>query len=227
MLPHRGAVMIRRALLILPLLLPVAAAAQSPSETRLRLSESGSVQARPDELTATLRVEIRAATAAAAQEQVNQRVAASLAAIRAIEGVQVTTGPYGAHTDRDKQEVVAQQSLNLKGGQGEALLALIARLQSEGMLLDNLGWHLSDAAARTARDGATRAAIRAVQERGASVARDLGLRVYALRDLYIEAAPEGRPMMMAARAAGPTAPSVTAEEITVSARVTADLLLRR
>ena len=34
--------------------------------------------------------------------------------------------------------------------------------------------------------------------------------------------------MMAARAmAAPTAPSVTAEEITVTARVTADLLLRR
>ena len=167
------------------------------------------------------------ATAAAAQEQVNQRIAASLTAIRAIEGVQVTTGAYGAHTDRDKQEVVAQQSLNLKGGQGEALLALIARLQAEGLLLDSLGWHLSDAAARTARDAATRAAIRAVQERGAAVARELGLRVFALRDLYIEAAPEGRPMMMATRSAIPTVPSVTAEEITVSARVTADLLLRR
>jgi len=215
----------RRALFALALLLPLPALAQSPSETRLRLSESGSVAVAPDELTAALRIEIRASTAAEAQEQVNRSAAAALATIRAVP-VQVTTGRYAAHTDREKQEVVATQSFNLKGAQGEAMLALIGRLQAEGLLLAGITWQLSEATARTASDEATRLAIRAVQERGASIARDLGLRVFALRDLYVEAAPDARPVaMMAARAA--TAPSVTSEDITVSARVTADLLLRR
>lgn len=216
----------RRAVFALALLMPLPALAQSPSETRLRLSESGSVAVAPDELTAALRIEIRASTAAEAQEQVNRAAATALATIRAVPGVQVTTGRYLARTDREKQEVVAMQSLNLKGEQGEAILSLVGRLQAEGLLLDGINWQLSEATARSARDEATRVAIRAVQERGAAIARDLGLRVSALRDLYVEAAPEGRPMaMMASRAA--TAPSVTAEDITVSARVTADLLLRR
>ncbi len=110
--------MIRPLLLLGALLLPLSAMAQS--ETRLRVSESGSVTVQPDELVASLRVEVRADTAAEARERVNRAMAAALAAARA--------------------------------------------------------------------------------------------------------APDARPMMMAAR---PTPPSVTAEAITVTARVTADLLLRR
>jgi uncharacterized protein len=214
--------MIRRLLLLAALLLPVSAMAQS--ETRLRLSESGSVTVQPDELVASLRIEARATTAAEAQEQVNRAMATALTQARAVAGAHVTTGHYAARSDRDKQEVVAQQSLNLRGP--EALVALVGQLQAEGLLLDHITWQLTEAAQRQGRDQATRAAIRAVQERGAAIARDLGLRVAAMRDLYVEAAPEARPMM-AARAMAATAPSVTAEEITVTARVTADLLLRR
>ncbi|UPY38594.1 SIMPL domain-containing protein [Sediminicoccus sp. KRV36] len=215
--------MIRPLLLLAALILPLSAMAQS--ETRLRVSETGSVAVPPDELIASLRIEARADTAAEAQEQVNRAMAAALTAARAVPGARVTNGQYAARTDRDKQEVIAQQSLNLRGP--EALVALVGRLQADGLLLDQISWQLSPAAARQGRDDATRAAIRSVQERGAAIARDLGLRVSAMRDLYVEAAPEGQPMMMSARAASATAPSVTAEDITVTARVTADLLLRR
>lgn len=217
--------MIRRLLLVAALLAPLPALAQS--ETRLRLSESGSATVQPDEVTASLRIEARAGTAAAAQEQVNRAMAAALAIARGTQGVRATTGHYNARADREKQEFVAQQSLNLRGP--EAVIALVGQLQSEGLLLDHVQWQLSEAAQRQGRDEATRAAIRAVQERGAAIARDLGLRVAALRDLYVEASPEARPMMAARAmaAAAPTPPTVTAEEITVTARVTADLILRR
>ena len=218
--------MLRRSLFIAALLLPGAAMAQP--ETRLRLSESGSVTLAPDEVVASLRIEARARTAAQAQEQVNRSMAAALANARAVDGVRATTGQYNARTERERpqreqQQFVAQQSLNLRGG--EALVALVGRLQGEGLLLDNISWQLSEATARRGRDEATRAAIRAVQERGAAIAQDLGLRVTALSQLYVDAEPEARPMAMAARAA--SAPSVTAEDVTVTARVTADLLLSR
>lgn len=217
--------MIRRLLLVAALLAPLPAFAQS--ETRLRLSESGSATVQPDEVTASLRIEVRAPTAAEAQEQVNRAMAAALATARGAAGVRATTGQYAARADRDKQEFIAQQSLNLRGP--EAVIGLVGRFQADGLLLDHVQWQLSEAAQRQGRDDATRAAIRAVQERGAAIARDLGLRVTALRDLYVESSPEARPMMAARAmaAAAPTPPSVTAEEITVTARVTADLLLRR
>ena len=213
--------MLRAVLLAAALLLPAHAIAQS--ETRLRLSESASVAVAPDEVVASLRIEVRAATAAQAQALVNQRMAAALATARATSGIRVTTGQYAAHADRDKQEVVAQQSLMLRGP--DAVVALVGQLQAEGLLLGHVSRQLTEATARQARDDATRLAIRAVQERGAAIARDLGLRVANLRDLFVEASPDAQPMMMSARAA--SEPVVTAEDITVSARVTADLLLRR
>lgn len=215
--------MIRSLLLAAALLLPLSAYAQS--ETRLRVSESGSVTVQPDEVVASLRVEARADTAAEAQERVNRAMAAAVATARAVAGARVETGHYAARSDREKREVVAQQSLNLRGP--EALVGLVGQLQADGLLLDQISWQLSEAAQRRGRDDATRVAIRAVQERGAAIARDLGLRVSAMRDLYVESAPEARPMMMAARGASAAPPTVTAEELTVSARVTADLLLRR
>lgn len=215
--------MFRAVLLIVAILLPGAAMAQP--ETRLRLSESGSVTLAPDEVVASLRIEARARTAAQAQDQVNRAMAAALATARAVDGVRATTGHYNARTERERQEFVAQQSLNLRGG--EALVALAGRLQGEGLLLDHISWQLSEATARRGRDEATRAAIRAVQERGAAIAQDLGMRVGALTQLYVDASPEARPLAMAMAGRASAAPSVTAEDLTVTARVTADLLLSR
>lgn len=223
--------MIRRALIAAVLLAPLAAAAQPAAGTRLRLSEEGSVKTAPDELRAALRVEVRAATAEQAQEQLNRRMAAAVAAARAVSGTRAETGAYGTSHDTARRQFVAQQSLLLRGG--EAVLGLVARLQADGLQLDQVAWTLSDAAARTARDAATREAIRAVQARAEAIAGEIGQRVEEMRELSVEVAPMARPMMAAragnfsAAASGPTAPTVTAEEVTTTARVAADFQLSR
>jgi predicted secreted protein len=225
--------MLRRALTLGFLALPVAAVAQSPNETRLRLGASGEVRVAPDELVATLRVEARGFEAGAVQGEVNRRMAAALDAARAVEGVTVTTGRYSAHTDSRTNEVAAQQSLTLNATRGEPALALIARLQGEGLLMNDLRWRLSERTAREARDAAMREAIRALRERAELVARELNMRVAALTQLTVDAAPDARPVAMAvpapARAMAGAAPPpvVTAEDIPVSFQVTGDLLLRR
>lgn len=224
--------MLRRALLPALLLLPAAARAQSPNETRLRLGASGEVRVAPDELLAVLRVEARGFEAGAVQGEVNRRMAAALAAARAVEGVTATTGRYVTHQEPRGGEFLAQQSLSLVAARGEPALALIARLQEEGLLLGELRWRLSEGAARAARDAAMREAIRALRERAEVVARELGLRVAALTHLSVDAAPEARPFAMAApqpaRAAGAVPPPVAAaEDIPVTFHVTGDLLLRR
>jgi predicted secreted protein len=224
--------MLRRALTLGFLALPVAALAQSPGETRLRLGATGEVRVAPDELVATLRVEARGFEAGAVQGEVNTRMAAALSAARAVEGVTATTGRYGSYKDSRTDEVVATQSLTLTASRGEPALALIARLQADGLLMGELRWRLSERTAREARDAAMREAIRSLRERADLVARELGLRVAALTHLTVDAAPEARPFAMAApiaaRAAGaPPPPVVTAEDIPVSFQVTGDLLLRR
>ena len=225
--------MLRRALTLGFLALPVAAFAQSPNETRLRLGASGEVRVAPDELVATLRVEVRGFEAGPAQGEVNRRMAAALAAARAVEGVTATTGGYSTYTDSRSNEVVAQQSLTLTATRGEPALALIARLQGEGLLMGGLRWQLSERTAREARDAAMREAIRSLRERAELVARELNMRVAALTHLTVDAAPDMRPMVMAApaparaMAAAAPPPVVTAEDIPVSFQLTGDLLLRR
>ncbi|WP_424812155.1 SIMPL domain-containing protein [Roseococcus sp. YIM B11640] len=217
----------RRALLAALLMAaPLPAFAQG-AESRLRIAEEGSVRTMPDEMVASLRVEARAPTAAAAQDEVNRRVAAALEAARGVAGVQAATRGYSTHTDAERQQAVAQQSIELKSGQGAALLALLARLQGDGLLLDHAGWQLTPAAGRAARDGATNEAIRGVQARAAAVARELGMRVAEMRELSVDVVPEGPRPMMAMRASGPAEPNVTAEEITTTARVSAEFKLRR
>jgi predicted secreted protein len=219
----------RRALLALALLAPAAALAQPAGETRLRLGASGEVQVVPDELVARLRVEARGGTPAAAQAEVNRRMAAALATARAVEGVRADTAGYWTYTDPQSREAVARQGLVLRAGSGERALPLIARLQAEGLQMESLGWRLSDGAARAAHDAAVAAAIRSLRERAEAIARELGLRVVALQQLTVDAVPEMRaaPMAaMAARADAAPPPAVTAEPLPVTAMVTGDLLLR-
>jgi predicted secreted protein len=226
----------RRALLTLALLAPGllpfgAALAQPAGETRLRLGATGEVQVVPDELAARLRVEARGGTPAAAQAEVNRRMAAALATARAVEGVRADTAGYWTYTDPQSREAVARQGLVLRAGSGERALPLVARLQAEGLQVESLGWRLSDGAARAAHDAAVAAAIRSLRERAEAIARELGLRVVALQQLTVDAVPEMRaaPAPMAAMAARATAeppPAVTAEPMPVAATVTGDLLLR-
>ncbi|MBY0338987.1 MAG: SIMPL domain-containing protein, partial [Acetobacteraceae bacterium] len=177
----------RRALLLAPLLaLPMAARAQSPGpETRLRLSEAGTARRPPDELTASLRIEARDASAAAAQAQVNQRMAEALRAVPA--GVQATTGAVFAHQSDPQRVWTAGQVLNLRARETAALLDFTGRLQAQGLALGDLSWRLSEALAREARDEATADGLRRMRERAALVARELGLRVLHLREVAVDA----------------------------------------
>ncbi|MCU0888342.1 MAG: SIMPL domain-containing protein [Rubritepida sp.] len=220
----RTPILRRGALALLLLLAPAAALAQAPEETRLSLGASGEVRVVPDELVARLGVEVRADNAAAAQAEVNRRMAAALAAARAVEG-------DWTQPDPQRRDAVARQGLVLRAASGERLLALVAQLQAAGLLLEGLSWQLSPGALAAARDSAVAAAIRNLRERAGFIARELDLRVVALTRLAVDAAPDPRPMAMAApmaaRAAAAPPPAVTAEEIPLAAQVTGDFLLRR
>lgn len=222
---------VRRALLLALPLIPLAVAADA-QETKLRLSETGTARRLPDEIVAQLRVEARGASAAAAQEAVNRAMAAALERARAVAAVRATTGRASAfRSERPNAapEWAAQQGLTLRGGDAAALLALVGQLQGQGLAISDLSWRLSDALEREARDEATREALRLVRAKAELVARELGLRVAALREVALDGAEGARPMprpaamaMAAARDAGPavSAPEEIAVQVTASAELT-------
>ncbi len=224
--------MSRRALLLAfpPLLLAPRVRAQ---ETKLRLTETGAARRIPDEIVAQLRAEARAPNAAAAQEAVNRAMAAALERARGVPGVRATTGRAGAHRSERPNaapEWVAQQALTLRASAEPApLLALVGQLQGQGLAISDLSWQLSDAVAREARDEATREALRLVRARAELVARELGLRVAALREVALDAQEHARPMprgAMAMAARADAGPAVSApEEVLVAVTASAELTL--
>ena len=228
--------LLRGSLLILILILtkPVKAQdqGQPPAVTMLHLSATGSVQASPDQLVADLVAQATAPAAATAQRRVNEMIAAGMKAAQGVAGVEARAIGYSVSPNDDKRPTwTAQQTLELRGADGPALLDLAGTLQQQGLAAASLDWQLSPALRRKAHDEATTAALKELQERAASAAATLGLHVGFLRDVRLDEpdpVPHGpyRVMGLAARAMPAPPPQATATPEDVTAQAAADVVLR-
>ncbi len=223
----------RRALLALPLLAPSLLALTPPAAadeaTRLRVSETGTARREPDEIQASLKAEFRNSQAAAAQGAVNRAITAALEAARATPGITATTSRPSASRPELGRDWVATQSLTLRAGDPVALLELAGRLQQSGLAVIDLQWRLTEAPTRAAREEAARDALRQVRARAALVADELGMQVSQMRDIFLDTAADGpTPMAATAMRAGgysSAPPQLVREDIVITARVTADIIL--
>jgi uncharacterized protein YggE len=225
----------RRALLLLPfalLALPARAQQAGLAETLLHIGESAEVTRPPNEVTATLRAEARAGTAAAAQDAVNRSVAAAVARAQAVEGIRVATGSYWTARTDEGRSWQATQTLTLRGADPAKLLELTGALQSQGLALGGLSFGLTREASRAARQEASGLALDALQKRAEAVAQQLGLQLVGLREVRIDAPDRGGPRPMpapiarAASAASAAPPVAVAEDVVVAASVEAVAVLR-
>ena len=220
----------------LPAALLLAATVPARANTELHLSETASVTAHPDELDASLREEASASTAAEAQQKVNTAMAAAVAAAKATAGVTVAAGGYyvwhvGPTAQDHTERWQANQTLSLTSHDGAALLKLVGDLQQKGLAVNQLGWRLSDDAALTAQQEATRKAISLLRGRAEEIASLLDLKFDSFSDVRLNGT---RPMpivlqraamAMAPSAAPPSPPTVEAADVTVTATVDADAVL--
>lgn len=232
----------RTALLALALLAPLAppaALAQSPAaavaadETLLRLTETGEVKRAPDELRLDLRAEARGSDAAGVQAQVNRAVQAALERAKGVTGVRASTNGYWTNREGAPARAwVASQRIALRGAEPAPLLELAGTLQTQGLALDGMSWGLSREQSQAARAEAGRLAIDQLRARAAAVADQLGMEVAGIRQITLDAAdaPVMPRMAMAMRAsaadAAPPPPAAAPEDVTITANLTADVLLR-
>ena len=213
----------RRALFIAALLLPGAAIAQP--ETRLRLSESGTARREPDEVLAVLRFEARNVQVAQAQAAVNRAIAGALEAARTVPGVTVSTGSPQTQRPELGREWVASQRVTLRGAEPVALLDLAGRFQQSGFGLVDLLWRLTDEPMREAHEAAVIDGLRQLRARAALVAEELGLQVDQIREISLDPAPEQARALSASYSSREAPPRLTREEIVVTARVAAEIIL--
>lgn len=207
----------------------------APVPTILRLSETATVPAHPDELAASVRAEAVAPSPADAQQRVNALIGDALKRAHQVSGVTVSTGNYSVWrigpTPQDRTERwQATQTIALHGRDGAPLLALVGELQQKGLALSQLGWQLSDEASRTARQQALAAALKALRGRADAAAELIGLQFDQFKEVRLDT-PRPPPMprmMMAAPAQAKTfaPPNAEAEDETVSATAEADVLLK-
>ncbi len=118
----------------------------------------------------------------------------------------------------------------MRGGTGEAVLALVGHLQAEGLSIGNLGWQISEWRAEKAHQAATVDALNSLRNQANDAARAVGMEVDRFQHIDLEGEPRPIPMMrggmqLAAKIATP-APVSTPEEKDITATVSADVLLR-
>lgn len=207
----------------------LAAAPGSRADTLLDLSDTATISAQPDEITASLRAEAAAPTPAAAQAAVNRMMARALGAAHQSQDVAAKTGGYSAWMTEAARPGPpagwhASQGLKLTGHDGATMLALVGGLQAEGLAVQSLQWRLSPEAERTARAAALRQAIGGLRARAEEAAGLLNLRFASFRTVRLNPEPP-HILPMGMRAAMAPAPSVEQGPIEVSATVTAEAVL--
>ncbi|HEX4261823.1 MAG TPA: SIMPL domain-containing protein [Acetobacteraceae bacterium] len=195
------------------------------AETLLHLSATATVTVQPDELAASLSADADEATPQAAQARVNAAITAALATARAVEGASVSTGSYSVwHVEQPHPAWQASQGISLHGADGGAILALVGRLQTQGLAVASLGWRVSAPAERRAHEEAEREAIAALRGRAAAAAKLLGLRFQEFRSVDLD--PGSRPLPMGRMmAAAVPMPNAVASPVAISATVTAEAAL--
>ena len=228
--------------LLLPAVTALALALMAPAgaaraNTILRLTETATVAAKPDQIVAQLQASATAATSAEAQQKLNTIMAAAVARAQAVPGLSVRTDAYyvwrmdvtssGAAGGKWQ----ASQSLMLTAADGPPLLALVDALQQSGLTTNQLSWRLSPEATKTARRQATEIAVKALRTRADEAAQWLGLRFVSFQEVRLDdARPTPMPMYRrgvqpAAMAASPAPPVAEADNVNVSASVEADAVL--
>jgi uncharacterized protein YggE len=206
------------------------ALAQSvPPTTILHLLATGSVQVVPDQLAAELVARSTSPSAAAAQRQVNSLMADGMKMGQAVTGVDTRALGYSVAPGDDRHATwIAEQTLELRGTDGPALLDLAGKLQDRGLALASLDWQLSPPVRRKAHEEATTAALKELQVRASSAAATLGLHVDHLQDVRLDDTSlqprRAVPMMAMSRMSSPP-PQASAAPEEVAAQVSADVLL--
>lgn len=206
-------------------------ATAAQADTLLRLSVTATVTAMPDELVAQLNAQADAATAGAAQQQVNEMVAKALDAAKPLSAVTASTTNYSVWHETDPKDVWhASQGIALHSHDGAGLLSLVGQLQQDGLAVGDLSWQLSPALSEKTYEQAMAKALDLLTARAKTVAGLMHLSVNGFRSVNVgeDAAPPPHPVMMrmmATASEAKTPPNAQADEMTVSATVSGEAKL--
>lgn len=214
------------------------------AQTDLTIAATGSAKLPPDEAVARLNVFAADKSAAIAQAQVNAEMTKALAAARAVPGLQVETTGYTSNQSYDYMPgggahmtgYTANQGLTLTlpspgGALTPAFSTLLANLQADGVLLNELGGGMSVAGADAANQLAIHSALRTIKAQAAQVAAGLDESVSGTKAVYVNALMQpmpmvsGGPIAVAGAEGGMSSPVAAPQDMVFTASITAQMEL--
>lgn len=143
------------------------------------VTASASASVANDRVHAWLRAEAENASAAAAANDVNARIAKALARLKAAPGLTVQTSGYSTGQVGERGHPVrwrVAQSVSIEGSDFATIANLVTQLQDvDGLLLSGLSFSVSTAKRRETEDALTQQALSAWRARAANAVRGLGL----------------------------------------------------
>jgi predicted secreted protein len=197
-----------------------------PAQPVVTVSASATASVPNDRMIATLRAEAENASATAAANDVNKRIATALAQVKSVPGIDVQTASYSTFPVYDKTQISrwhVTQSLNLEGSDFPALTSLVSRLQSDyGLLLSGISFSVSPKTRAEAEDKLTQQAIATWQQRAASAAKSFRATGWRAGRVSIQTSDFARPQpmprigAMAAQAAAPVNVEAGTSDVTVT-----------
>jgi predicted secreted protein len=215
-----------------PALADPPAAAGGP--TVLHLSQSADRKLTRDVLHVELRAEKTGADPQTVEAAINQSMAKALAQAKQTPGIDVETGPYSVDRETPPNAPPrwgGSQTLFLSGADADALLKLAGMLQTQGLVMSNLGYQASPKTVRSTEDELAAEALSGLERRAAAIAQQLHLSVLGYRDLTVGNAQVDGGVMPRMAFSQPTgvaslpAPVAAPGNATVRVTVTADILL--
>ncbi len=209
--------------------------ASLPGKTEIHLSQQAMRIMARDRLRAELRIEAKGNNGREIQAEINKRMAAALAKVKAYPAVTAETGSYAVERNYSTKEQAlwqGSQSLSLTSEDFDAVLSLVGDLQSSGLLMSEMQFFLAPETLTAVQDDLTATALGGLRARAENVAKDLGMAIDHYRQIVIgnaredneRAAARSTGAMSVARRRAPP-PAAQAGDAAVMLSVSADVML--
>ncbi|NHN85982.1 DUF541 domain-containing protein [Acetobacter musti] len=206
----------------------VASPDSSDDGTKLHISGSGSAEASPDLIIATLTARSEASSAVRAQSETNEMMHKAMMMAQQVGNISSSAGSYFVSQTSPANNMPknweARQTISIKSKNADTLLPLVGRLQSSGLLLEGIDWSLSDDHRKVLTLDAEKLATQDMLRRADGIASALSMKVATIVDVTVDEAMYPRPVMFMAKAAA--APMSTPDSQKVTATVRATIILR-
>jgi len=207
-----------------------------PSVPVVTVTASASASVANDRLHAWLRAEAENASAAAAANDVNARVAKALARIKSAPGLTVQTSGYTTVQISERGQPSrwrVAQSVSIEGSDFATIANLATQLQDvDRMLLSGVTFTVSAAKRRETEDALTQQALASWRARAANAVKGLGLSAWRPGRVSVSTSDQAPPQPMyrggvAAMAAPAAAVPLEAGATEVTVTVTGDAVTER